>query len=221
MKVLVITLAALLCTATSAAAAPAPMLSSLNEVRLGPSAKDAISVSPAVAQAASQRPGALTEGSALTNVASPIGSPVPSYVCGDGECSQDGSLDYYDVEDDRADGTLGYYDYSAKRCWFWTLWVEWGVFPYQNRISNDTYWCSMYGSYVSYRSSHVRLGKSVCTAGGANNQHIGGGIGQWYMQTRSSGTFSCGLPYIGGVNIDRWMDTLWRADGAAYFTGYS
>src|SRR5947208_1063457 len=83
--------------------------------------------------------------------------------------------------------------------------------------SNDTYWCSMYGTYVSYRSSHVRLGKTVCNAGGANNQHIGGGIGQWYIQTRSSGTFSCGLPYIGGINIDRWMDTLWRADGAAYF----
>jgi hypothetical protein len=219
MKALLIALAALIFTTTSAAAA-APVSWNFNDIMLGPTTKHAKPVSPEVAQAASQRPGAVIEGSAPTDFAGVIGS-LPTYVCGDGECSQDGSLDYYDVEDDGADGTLGYYDYSAKHCWFWTLWVEWGVFPYQNRISNDTYWCSMYGTYVSYRSSHVRLGKTVCNAGGANNQHIGGGIGQWYIQTRSSGTFSCGLPYIGGINVDRWMDTLWRADGAAYFTSYS
>jgi hypothetical protein len=42
---------------------------------------------------------------------------------------------------------------SAERCWY----VEWkhdrGIFPYWRAVYQGTYWCAVYGSHITYRTS--------------------------------------------------------------------
>jgi len=147
-------------------------------------------------------------------------SKVPCAVDEYGNCLADTS-DFYEEESDGADGTLGYYDYSAKHCFFATAESQWGVYPYQQNLSNDTYWCSMYYEYVSYRFTHIRLGSSMCSKSGAFSYRIGGGVGTNLVWVRAGGSWSCGIPHIGGWNVDRLLDSVWQANGNVYISGAS
>jgi hypothetical protein len=173
-----------------------------------------VEVTPAeVAAAAATSPDGQNKTSVMT--ASPS-CTVDEY----GNCISDTS-ESWEEEADWADGTLGYYDYSAKHCFFATAEASWGTWPYQQTLSNDTYWCSMYYQYVSYRFTHIRLGSSLCTKSGAFSYRIGGGIGQSLVWVRAGGSFSCGIPYIGGYNRDHLLDSVWQANGNVYISGTS
>lgn len=164
-----------------------------------------VEISPEQAQAA-QQPGVTPKGTVGADMIDP----------GTGTSDEEA----WDTESDGADGTLGWYDYSAKHCWFWTLAVQWSVWPLQGRISQDTTWCSMYYRYMSYRSTHLRLGSTLCGKGNAQVYKIMGGIGDWYTDVRGAGTFWCPIKYV-SPQFDEWVDGRYTAGGGADYLRWS
>ena len=39
---------------------------------------------------------------------------------------------------------------SRPSCWANAMWHQWGTWPYQQRITDTTYWCAVYGSHTTY-----------------------------------------------------------------------
>ena len=63
-------------------------------------------------------------------------------------------------------------------------WHQWGTWPYEQRITDTTYWCAVYGGQITYRSSSVSATGTLCGSNWTTSQLISGG-----MATRGS---SCG-----------------------------
>jgi hypothetical protein len=70
-------------------------------------------------------------------------------------------------------------------------WHEWGTWPYEQRITDTTYWCAVYGGHITYRSSSVNGSGTLCGTGWTSSQLISGGIGYSWFVLRSSAGFSC------------------------------
>ena len=111
-------------------------------------------------------------------------------------------------------------DTTGSTCWFATIWGQWGTYPYQQRVTDNTYWCARAGT-LTYRDTYPTLGSSLCTHGSGYDFRIGGGVGTPSVLLQVGGSFSCGLPWIGGYNTDRWLRTNHTAYGEAYIYDYS
>jgi len=91
---------------------------------------------------------------------------------------------------------------SASRpvCWANLAWHQWGTWPYEQRLMDTTYWCAVYGSHITYRSSTTTASGTFCAVGWRASQLIGGGIGPGfpYFTIRASAGFSCAtvIPWI-------------------------
>lgn len=91
---------------------------------------------------------------------------------------------------------------SASRpvCWANAMWHQWGTWPYQQRITDTTYWCAVYGSHITYRSSTTTASGLLCGVNWRARQLIAGGVGPGftYFTMRSSAGFSCQtvIPWI-------------------------
>ena len=70
-------------------------------------------------------------------------------------------------------------------------WHEWGTWPYQQRITDTTYWCAVYGDHITYTSSSVTASGTLCGTGWTSSQLIGGGIGYSWFVMRSSAGWNC------------------------------
>jgi hypothetical protein len=83
-------------------------------------------------------------------------------------------------------------------CWANAFWGRWGTWPYEQRITDTTYWCAIYGSKVTYRTSSVTGGGTLCGINWRASQLIGGGVGFPSFTMRSSAGFSCPtvIPWI-------------------------
>jgi hypothetical protein len=79
-------------------------------------------------------------------------------------------------------------------------WHEWGTWPYQQRITDTTYWCAVYNRHITYRSSSATGSGTLCATNYAASQLIGGGVGRGftYFTVRSSAGFACQtvIPWI-------------------------
>src|SRR5690242_4227086 len=53
---------------------------------------------------------------------------------------------------------------SATRpiCWAVAAWHQWGTWPYQQRITDTTYWCAVFGSHITFRSSVTTASGTLC-----------------------------------------------------------
>jgi hypothetical protein len=80
---------------------------------------------------------------------------------------------------------------TATGCASNAAWWEWGTWPYQQRITDTTYWCAVYGSHITYRSSSVSGTGTLCGTGWTSSALISGGIGYSWFVMRSSAGFSC------------------------------
>ena len=84
---------------------------------------------------------------------------------------------------------------SATRpvCWANAMWHQWGTWPYQQRITDTTYWCAVYGSHITFRSSTTTASGTLCGVNWRAHQLIGGGVGPGftYFTMRSSAGFAC------------------------------
>lgn len=70
-------------------------------------------------------------------------------------------------------------------------WRQWGTWPYEQRITDTTYWCAVYGGQITYRSSTASGSGTLCGSSWATSQLISGGIGYSWFVIRSSVGFAC------------------------------
>ena len=91
---------------------------------------------------------------------------------------------------------------SATRpvCWANYIWHQWGTWPYQQRVTDTTYWCAVYNSHITYRTSMTTASGTLCGVDWRAGLLIGGGVGPGftYFTRRASAGFSCQtvIPWI-------------------------
>lgn len=89
---------------------------------------------------------------------------------------------------------------SRPVCWANAAWHQWGTWPYQQRITDTTYWCAVFGSHITFRTSTTTASGTLCGVEYRANSLIGGGVGKsfTYITTRASAGFSCQtvIPWI-------------------------
>lgn len=81
--------------------------------------------------------------------------------------------------------------FARTMCWAVAAWHQWGTWPYQQRLIDTTYWCAKYGSRITFRTTSVTAGGTLCGLGWRSAQLIAGGTGFPSFVMRSSGGFSC------------------------------
>lgn len=84
---------------------------------------------------------------------------------------------------------------SATRpvCWANAGWHQWGTWPYQQRVTDTTYWCAVFGNHITYRTSTTTASGTLCGVSWRAGALIGGGVGRGftYFTHRASAGFAC------------------------------
>jgi hypothetical protein len=78
-------------------------------------------------------------------------------------------------------------------CWANYVWHQWGTWPYQQRITDTTYWCAVYNNHITYRTSTTTASGTLCGVNWRARALIDGGVGRGftYFTNRASAGFSC------------------------------
>lgn len=110
---------------------------------------------------------------------------------------------------------------SATWCWADRAWWQWGTWPYEQRITNTTYWCAVYGQRITYRSTTVTTSGTLCGTNWRASQLIGGGIGFHGMTIRASAGFACPtvIPWI-VLHPTHYLDVFFGDRGRAVIIGH-
>jgi hypothetical protein len=87
---------------------------------------------------------------------------------------------------------------AAIGCAANAAWWQWGTWPYEQRITDTTYWCAVYGDHITYRSSSVDGNGTLCSTNWTGSALVSGGIGYSWFVMRSSAGFACPtvIPWI-------------------------
>lgn len=82
---------------------------------------------------------------------------------------------------------------AGTRCWANYVWHQWGTWPYQQRITDTTYWCAVYNNHITFRTSTTTASGTLCGVDWRAAQLIDGGVGRGftYFTNRASAGFSC------------------------------
>ena len=113
---------------------------------------------------------------------------------------------------------------SATRpvCWANSAWHQWGTWPYQQRVTDTTYWCAVFGSHITYRSSTTTASGTLCGVSWRAHALIGGGVGPGftYFTIRASAGFSCetAIPWI-TLHTTHHVDVKRTDRGVTTFVG--
>jgi hypothetical protein len=113
---------------------------------------------------------------------------------------------------------------SATRpvCWASLAWHQWGTWPYQQRITDTTYWCAVFGSHITFRSSSTTASGTLCGVSWRSNSLIGGGVGRGFSSftVRASAGFACPtvVPWI-TIHTTHHEDVKRTDRGATSFVG--
>jgi hypothetical protein len=101
-------------------------------------------------------------------------------------------------------------------CWRWIPSVQWGTWPYQQKVHNDVTWCAAFGDHITSWSTHVSLGASLCDPTGPYGYKQVGGVGSGVVRLRAGGYFACPttLPWL-TYHYNRWFDTSFYTRGSA------
>lgn len=85
-------------------------------------------------------------------------------------------------------------------CWANSMWHRWGIWPYEQKITDTTYWCAIYNNHITYRTSTTTASGTLCGVNWRAAALIGGGIGRGftYFTNRASAGFACDttIPWI-------------------------
>jgi hypothetical protein len=92
----------------------------------------------------------------------------------------------------------------------------WGTWPYDQQVYDHTYYCAVTGQYITYRSTVVTTGGTLCSAESRDNWITSGGIGYFWMVVHAQARFSCptAIPYI-SLHPTDWLETAYNAWGNA------
>jgi hypothetical protein len=111
---------------------------------------------------------------------------------------------------------------SRPVCWANAAWHQWGTWPYQQRIIDTTYWCAVYASHITYRSSSTTTKGTLCATNWRANQLIAGGVGAGftYFTVRASAGFACPtiIPWI-TIHTSHHEDVKRTDRGVTTFVG--
>lgn len=109
---------------------------------------------------------------------------------------------------------------AATACSANAAWHEWGTWPYQQRITDTTYWCAVYGDHITYTSSSASGSGTFCGTEWTSSQIISGGIGYSWFVTRSRAGFSCptAIPWI-SLHPSHYEDVARNAWGSTSEVG--
>jgi hypothetical protein len=99
-------------------------------------------------------------------------------------------------------------------------WYEWGTWPYQQRITDTTYWCAVYGDHITYTSSTTNGSGTLCGTSWTSAQTISGGIGYSWFVNRASAGFTCptAIPWV-SLHPSHYEDTSRNAWGSTALVG--
>lgn len=99
---------------------------------------------------------------------------------------------------------------SRPACWANYSWRQWGIWPYQQKITDTTYWCAVYDNHITYRTSTTTGSGTLCGMDWRAGALISGGIGRGftYFTNRASAGFSCAttIPWI-TLHRTHYVDT--------------
>lgn len=109
---------------------------------------------------------------------------------------------------------------AATACSSNAQWSEWGTWPYQQRITDTTYWCAVYGDHITYTSSTTNGSGTLCGTSWTSSQTISGGIGYSWFVNRASAGFSCqtAIPWV-SLHPSHYEDTSRNAWGSTALVG--
>jgi hypothetical protein len=113
---------------------------------------------------------------------------------------------------------------SATRpvCWANAAWSQWGTWPYQQRVTDTTYWCAVFGSHITYRTSTTTASGTLCGVSWRAGALIGGGVGKGftYFTHRASAGFSCPtvIPWV-VIHTTHYEDLKRTDRGVTTFVG--
>ena len=113
---------------------------------------------------------------------------------------------------------------SATRpvCWANAAWHQWGIWPYQQRITDTTYWCAVFNNHITYRTSTTTASGTLCGVGWRAGALISGGVGRGftYFTNRASAGFACqtAIPFI-TLHTSHHEDTKRTDRGVTTFVG--
>jgi hypothetical protein len=99
---------------------------------------------------------------------------------------------------------------ARPRCWANVSWHQWGTWPYQQKITDTTYWCAVFDKHITYRTSTTTASGLLCGVSWRASALIGGGIGPGftYFTNRASANFTCrtAVPWI-AIHTTHHLDT--------------
>ena len=109
---------------------------------------------------------------------------------------------------------------ATQRCWADQAWYQWGTWPYQQRLTDTTYWCARYGAKITLRTSAVAGGGTICGMSWRSSQVIGGGVGFPAFTQRSTAGYSCPtvIPWI-VLHPSHHLDVVRDSRGGAAIVG--
>jgi hypothetical protein len=109
---------------------------------------------------------------------------------------------------------------AATSCSANAQWTEWGIWPYQQRITDTTYWCAVYGDHITYTSSNTSGTGTLCGTSWTSSQIVSGGIGYSWFVNRASAGFNCptAIPWI-SLHPSHYEDTSRNAWGSTQLVG--
>ena len=91
---------------------------------------------------------------------------------------------------------------------------HWGIWPYDQNITDTTYWCAIYGVSITYRTTNVTATGTFCGTSWASSALISGGVGYTWFTMRASAGWSCptDIPWI-TLHPTHYLDTSHNAWG--------
>jgi hypothetical protein len=109
---------------------------------------------------------------------------------------------------------------AATACSANSEWTEWGIWPYQQRITDTTYWCAVYGDHITYISSTTNGSGTICGTAWTSTQVISGGLNYSWFVNRASAGFNCptAVPYL-SLHPSHNQDTSRNAWGSTELIG--
>jgi hypothetical protein len=111
---------------------------------------------------------------------------------------------------------------AASGCAAYQSGWRWGTWPYDQEVYDHTYYCAVTGQSITYRSTVVTIGGTLCSSESRDNWVTSGGIGYFWMVVHAQARFSCptAIPYI-SLHPTDWLETSYPAWGNAAQVGHS
>lgn len=109
-----------------------------------------------------------------------------------------------------SEGSVG-----GNACWYVALRNSLGVFPYERTHHAATYWCAVYGQYLTYRRTDTRGDTNgFCSTTGTGSWKMGGGVQYRWVKVHTWSSFSCPTPWWWSLHDTLWMNIAYNAWGS-------